>query len=168
MQKKLNLKIKYREGFRPFAPSVLAEDAREYFDLQADSPYMLVVAPVKESRRLKLPDNYNDLPLWNNVTLSNQPLTIVEIFSKYDLPLRLQGRICVPFLSKTATWSSDENSLYITMYPPPPVEENGATLLVRFGEGMEACFDSLGEYENNSVGNEVGKDTIDHQEEGSD
>ena len=91
-----------------------------------------------------------------------------EIFSKYDLPLRLQGRICVPFLSKTATWSSDENSLYITMYPPPPVEENGATLLVRFGEGMEACFDSLGEYENNSVGNEVGKDTIDHQEEGSD
>jgi carbamoyltransferase len=50
MQKKLNLKIKYREGFRPFAPSVLAEDATEYFDLQAPSPYMLIVAPVKETR----------------------------------------------------------------------------------------------------------------------
>jgi len=128
------------------------------------------IQPLPAATRDKLNElfTYNDLPLWNNVTLSNQPLTIVEIFSKYDLPLRLQGRICVPFLSKTATWSSDENSLYITMYPPPPVEENGATLLVRFGEGMEACFDSLGEYENNSVGNEVGKDTIDHQEEGSD
>ncbi len=50
MQKKLNLKIKYREGFRPFAPSVLAEDATEYFDLQAPSPYMLIVAQVKEKR----------------------------------------------------------------------------------------------------------------------
>ncbi len=51
MQKKLNLKIKYREGFRPFAPSVLEEDANDYFDLREDSPYMLLTAPVKESRR---------------------------------------------------------------------------------------------------------------------
>ncbi|MCW5906961.1 MAG: carbamoyltransferase [Chitinophagales bacterium] len=63
MQKKLNLKIKYREGFRPFAPSVKAEDAAVYFDLNASSPYMLLVAPVKESRRTKLPDNYASLPL---------------------------------------------------------------------------------------------------------
>ncbi len=67
MQKKLNLKIKYREGFRPFAPSVLAEDAKEFFDLEVDSPYMLVVAPVIESRRKKLPENYNYLPLWDRL-----------------------------------------------------------------------------------------------------
>ena len=50
MQKKLNLKIKYRESFRPFAPSVLAEDAGEYFDLDTSSPYMLLVHPVNEER----------------------------------------------------------------------------------------------------------------------
>ncbi|MDE2071660.1 MAG: carbamoyltransferase [Patescibacteria group bacterium] len=51
MQKKLNLKIKYRESFRPFAPSVLEEDAAEYFETAEPSPYMLFVAPVKEDRR---------------------------------------------------------------------------------------------------------------------
>jgi carbamoyltransferase len=50
MQKKLNLKIKYREGFRPFAPSVLIEDTEQYFDLQKPSPYMLLVAPVQQGR----------------------------------------------------------------------------------------------------------------------
>ncbi len=50
MQKKLNLKIKYREGFRPFAPSVLVEDTEQYFDLQSPSPYMLLVARVQEGR----------------------------------------------------------------------------------------------------------------------
>lgn len=52
MQKRLNLKIKFRESFRPFAPSVLAEDTGEYFDLKSDSPYMLLVAPVNR-RHLK-------------------------------------------------------------------------------------------------------------------
>jgi carbamoyltransferase len=51
MQKKLNLKIKLREAFRPFAPSVLAEDAQEYFELTCPSPYMLLVAPVQKTRR---------------------------------------------------------------------------------------------------------------------
>src|SRR3954453_17255735 len=49
MQKKLNMKIKSRECFRPFAPSVLEEDLEEYFDLKAPSPYMLMVFPVKEA-----------------------------------------------------------------------------------------------------------------------
>jgi carbamoyltransferase len=62
MQKKMNLKIKYREGFRPFAPSVLAEEARDYFDLETDSPYMLLIAYIHEQRRHKLPDHYFDLP----------------------------------------------------------------------------------------------------------
>jgi carbamoyltransferase len=51
MQKTLNLKVKYRESFRPFAPAVLREDVTDYFDIQGDSPYMLMVAPVVESRR---------------------------------------------------------------------------------------------------------------------
>jgi carbamoyltransferase len=51
MQKNLNLKIKYRESFRPFAPSVLREDVADYFELDRDSPYMLLVADVKRNRR---------------------------------------------------------------------------------------------------------------------
>jgi carbamoyltransferase len=51
MQKTLNLRIKYRESFRPFAPSVLREDVADYFDLDQDSPYMLLVAAVKRNRR---------------------------------------------------------------------------------------------------------------------
>ena len=51
MQKTLNLKVKYRESFRPFAPAVLREDVDKYFDIKSDSPYMLMVAPVVESRR---------------------------------------------------------------------------------------------------------------------
>lgn len=88
MQKKLNLKIKYREGFRPFAPSVLAEDAREYFDLQADSPYMLVVAPVKESRRLPLPENYSDLPLWERLYHQRSDL---QSITHLDFSARVQS-----------------------------------------------------------------------------
>jgi len=51
MQKTLNLKVKYRESFRPFAPAVLREDVAEWFDLDSDSPYMLLVADVKENQR---------------------------------------------------------------------------------------------------------------------
>jgi len=54
MQKVLNLKVKYRESFRPFAPSVLREKVAEWFDLDTDSPYMLLVADVKESRCRKM------------------------------------------------------------------------------------------------------------------
>ena len=50
MQKKMNLKIKYREGFRPFAPTVLEEDIQDYFVMDCPSPYMLHVIPVKEER----------------------------------------------------------------------------------------------------------------------
>ena len=63
MQRKLNLKIKHREGFRPFAPSVLAESSQEYFDAEVSSPYMLLVADVVESRRNPLPAGYHGLPV---------------------------------------------------------------------------------------------------------
>jgi carbamoyltransferase len=54
MQSVMNLKIKYRESFRPFAPAVLAEDVQEYFELDRPSPYMLIVAPVRESLRIPM------------------------------------------------------------------------------------------------------------------
>ncbi|MCE5335977.1 MAG: carbamoyltransferase [Desulfobacteraceae bacterium] len=67
MQKKLNLKIKYREGFRPFAPSVLEERIGDYFDIDRPSPYMLLVAPVREARRSALPEGYENLSMWDRL-----------------------------------------------------------------------------------------------------
>jgi len=63
MQKTLNLKIKFRESFRPFAPAVIAEDATDYFNLNTASPYMLLVSTVKNNKLNNLPSDYNSLPL---------------------------------------------------------------------------------------------------------
>ena len=87
MQKKLNLKIKYREGFRPFAPSVLAEKSKEYFDLNVDSPYMLIVAPVNKSRRKKVPENYYDLSLWDRLYCERSDL---QSITHLDFSARIQ------------------------------------------------------------------------------
>ncbi len=54
MQADMNIKIKFREGFRPFAPSVLRERVSDYFELDCESPYMLLVAPVKKERQIPL------------------------------------------------------------------------------------------------------------------
>jgi carbamoyltransferase len=67
MQKRLNLKIKYREGFRPFAPSVLEEDIDEYFELNRSSPYMTLVAPVQKKRRNPLPENYTKMGMYERL-----------------------------------------------------------------------------------------------------
>jgi carbamoyltransferase len=61
MQSVMNLKIKYRESFRPFAPSVLRERVSEWFDLDTDSPYMLLVADVNESKRRTMTDEEKQL-----------------------------------------------------------------------------------------------------------
>src|SRR5205823_4143875 len=61
MQKQLNLKVKYRESFRPFAPSVLAEDAPKYFNIEAESPYMLLVADVAEEHRIAMTEEEKKL-----------------------------------------------------------------------------------------------------------
>lgn len=61
MQSKLNLKIKYRESFRPFAPSVLVEKISEYFDLDRPSPYMLMVAPVNNEIRYEVAEHRDDI-----------------------------------------------------------------------------------------------------------
>ena len=87
MQKKLNLKIKYREGFRPFAPSVLSEDVSEYFDLDTDSPYMLIVSPVKEAHRSVLPKNFHDMPLWDKLYYKR---STVQSITHLDFSARIQ------------------------------------------------------------------------------
>ena len=61
MQRKINLKIKFREGFRPFAPSVLKEDNQKFFNLDVDSPYMLLVTDVQKSMMRPLPADYDQL-----------------------------------------------------------------------------------------------------------
>jgi carbamoyltransferase len=88
MQKKLNLKIKYREGFRPFAPSVLAEDVQDYFDLDSDSPYMLIVSPVKESRRKSLPENFHSMDLWDKLYYERSD---VQSITHLDFSARIQS-----------------------------------------------------------------------------
>lgn len=88
MQKKLNLKIKYRESFRPFAPSVLAEDSPEYFDINAHSPYMLLVADVAESRKADIPANYYDLPLMERLYINRSDLPSI---THIDFSARIQS-----------------------------------------------------------------------------
>jgi len=87
MQKKLNLKIKYREGFRPFAPSVKVEDCKEYFDLETISPYMLIVAPVKEARRNKMPAEYNSMSLMERLYVLRSDLPAI---THVDFSARVQ------------------------------------------------------------------------------
>jgi len=87
MQKKLNLKIKYRESFRPFAPSVLAEDCSNYFDLSVDSPYMLLVASVKNDKLKKLPDNYYQLPLMERLYIERSEIPAI---THIDMSARVQ------------------------------------------------------------------------------
>ena len=61
MQTKMNLKVKFRESFRPFAPSCLIENTNEFFNLDHESPYMLLVAPIKENRRIKMNEDQEKL-----------------------------------------------------------------------------------------------------------
>ncbi len=87
MQAKMNLKIKFREGFRPFAPSVLRERAAEYFDLEAESPYMLIVAPVRAERRLPLTAAQHEL--WG-IDRLNVPRSDIPAVTHIDYSARVQ------------------------------------------------------------------------------
>lgn len=87
MQKKLNLKIKYREGFRPFAPSVLVENAADYFDLTGSSPYMLLVANVIKERQKKLSANYSELPLMEKLYIQRSDIPAI---THVDFSARIQ------------------------------------------------------------------------------
>ena len=87
MQKKVNQKIKYRESFRPFAPAVLAEDAKKYFNLSCPSPYMLFVAPVNETFLQHLPPNYSSLSIREKLSCNRSYLPAV---THVDFSARIQ------------------------------------------------------------------------------
>jgi carbamoyltransferase len=88
MQKNLNLKIKHREGFRPFAPSVLEEDIGDYFELDRPSPYMLLVVPIRAERKKTLPEGYDDLPLYDRLYYPRSDLPVI---THIDYSARIQS-----------------------------------------------------------------------------
>jgi len=100
MQKKLNLKIKYREGFRPFAPSVLEEDYNEFFKGNLKSPYMLLVKEISEKIKCDLPENYSDLNYWDKL---------------YTKRSSLQSITHVDFSARIQTVSKNTNKRYWTL-----------------------------------------------------
>ena len=87
MQSLMNLKIKYRESFRPFAPSVLREDVAEWFDLETDSPYMLLVANVIPGKRKEISDQ--EKSLWGIEKL-NVPRSEIPAVTHVDYSARVQ------------------------------------------------------------------------------
>lgn len=87
MQQKLNLKIKYRESFRPFAPSVLEEEVSTYFELESSSPYMTLVSPVRKERRKSLPNHYHDLSLQEKL---RHPRSDLPSITHLDFSARIQ------------------------------------------------------------------------------
>ncbi len=87
MQSIMNLKIKYRESFRPFAPAVLEERVADYFELNEPSPYMLLVAPVKESRRVPIQDEDSRL---FGIQRLNRPRSDIPAVTHLDYSARIQ------------------------------------------------------------------------------
>lgn len=87
MQSIMNLKIKYRESFRPFAPSVLADKVSDYFDLDRESPYMLLVAPVRKDRRIDIGEKRKSL--WG-IDLINEPRSDIPAVTHIDYSARIQ------------------------------------------------------------------------------
>jgi carbamoyltransferase len=87
MQAQMNLKIKFREGFRPFAPSVLRERVSDYFEMDVDSPYMLLVAPVKACRRIPLSAEADRL--WG-IDKLNVPRSDIPAVTHIDYSARIQ------------------------------------------------------------------------------
>jgi carbamoyltransferase len=87
MQKKLNLKIKYREGFRPFAPSVLEEEYSKFFEGKSISPYMLLVKRIQEDIKLKTPEGYWKLNYWDKLYTKRSKL---QSITHVDFSARIQ------------------------------------------------------------------------------
>ncbi|ETW96900.1 MAG: hypothetical protein ETSY1_24740 [Candidatus Entotheonella factor] len=87
MQSVMNLKIKFRESFRPFAPSVLRERVSDYFEMDTDSPYMLLVAPVREARRTVMTEEQKEL--WG-IELLNVPRSDIPAVTHVDYSARVQ------------------------------------------------------------------------------
>jgi len=87
MQSVMNLKIKYRESFRPFAPSVLSDQVSEYFEIDYPSPYMLLVAPVKEGLRKPMTEEQKNL---FGIDRLNVPRSELPAITHVDYSARVQ------------------------------------------------------------------------------
>ena len=111
MQKKLNLKIKYREGFRPFAPSVLKEHVSKFFDLNIESPYMLLVSQINEKIKYKVPINYYELDLWERLYCKRSSL---QAITHVDFSARIQS---VDKLTNHKYWSLINSFYNLTKIP---------------------------------------------------
>ena len=117
MQKNLNLKVKYRESFRPFAPSILNEDASDWFDIQSNSPYMLFVANIKKDKTLdmteeqkklfgieKLNIKRSEIPAVTHVDYSARIQTVNENTNKkyFDLIKKFKEKTGCPVIVNTS------------------------------------------------------------------
>ncbi len=117
MQKNLNLKVKYRESFRPFAPSVLREDLSKWFDLNIDSPYMLLVANIKDDKKIKMTDEQkklfgidklnikrSEIPAVTHVDYSARVQTVKKDTNKryYDLISKFKEKTGCPVIVNTS------------------------------------------------------------------
>ena len=117
MQKVMNLKIKYRESFRPFAPAILREELTNYFKISVDSPYMLLVAPIVDSIRVKMSEkeenlfgieklriNRSSLPAITHVDYSARIQTVHEgtNFRFYNLIKKFNDKTSCPVLVNTS------------------------------------------------------------------
>jgi carbamoyltransferase len=87
MQAQLNIKIKFREGFRPFAPAVLRERVSDYFELDRESPYMLLVAPIRKERQIPMSDDQR--LLWG-IDMLNVPRSDIPAVTHVDYSARVQ------------------------------------------------------------------------------
>tara|TARA_Y100000741_G_scaffold353093_1_gene325864 strand:+ start:555 stop:2390 length:1836 start_codon:yes stop_codon:yes gene_type:complete len=117
MQKNLNLKVKYRESFRPFAPSVLREDLSEWFEMNIDSPYMLLVANINQEKKIemtkeqkklfgidKLNIRRSEIPAVTHVDYSARIQTVTKNFNKryYDLISKFKEKTGCPVIVNTS------------------------------------------------------------------
>ena len=117
MQKNLNLKVKYRESFRPFAPSILREDLQDWFDMNVDSPYMLLVSDINTKKKIemtkdqqklfgieKLNIKRSEIPAVTHVDYSARIQTITENTNKpyRDLVLKFKEKTNCPVIVNTS------------------------------------------------------------------
>jgi carbamoyltransferase len=111
MQRRINLKIKYRESFRPFAPAVLEEDAQEFFQMKTTSPYMLQVHALASSQIKKLPDNYHAGSMREKLYQSR---TKLQAITHVDLSARVQT---VSRSTNPIFWQLINDFKKLTAYP---------------------------------------------------
>jgi len=117
MQKNLNLKVKYRESFRPFAPSVLKEDLSEWFDINVDSPYMLLVANIKSDKKIEMTEKQkklfgidklnikrSDIPAVTHVDYSARIQTVTKVSNHryYNLISKFKEKTGCPVIVNTS------------------------------------------------------------------